>query len=94
VVVEMLVDWIPSARAGGDGMDGDNAVAADTAVFLDSDGNIIISTQGEHLISTIGLSDMIIVHTPDATMVLPKSEAQRVKELVGKVKEKFGNRFL
>jgi mannose-1-phosphate guanylyltransferase len=36
---------------------------------------------------------MIIVHTRDATMVCPKSEAQRVKELVGKVKEKYGERY-
>jgi mannose-1-phosphate guanylyltransferase len=41
----------------------------------------------------IGVSDMIIVHTKDATMVCPKRDAQRVKELVGKVKEKFGNRY-
>ena len=37
---------------------------------------------------------MIIVHTKDATLVCPKSEAQRVKELVAKVKEKFGDRYL
>ena len=37
---------------------------------------------------------MIIVHTKDATLVCPKSEAQRVKELVGKVKEKFGGKYL
>jgi hypothetical protein len=33
------------------------------------------------------------VHTSDATLVCPKSEAQRVKELVAKVKEKFGNQY-
>jgi mannose-1-phosphate guanylyltransferase len=42
----------------------------------------------------IGISDMIVVHTRDATMVCPKGEAQRVKELVGKVKEKYGDRYL
>jgi mannose-1-phosphate guanylyltransferase len=73
--------------------DHDNAVDAASTAFLDSDGNIIISTDPQHLISTIGLSDMIIVHTRDATLVCPKGEAQRVKELVAKVKEKFGNRY-
>jgi mannose-1-phosphate guanylyltransferase len=99
VVVEMPVQWLDvgswPALAETLAMDEhDNATAADTAVFLDSDGNIVISTQPGHLLSTIGLSDMIIVHTADTTMVLPKSEAQRVKELVGKVKEKYGDRFL
>jgi mannose-1-phosphate guanylyltransferase len=46
-------------------------------------------TPGHH----VGISDMIIVHTRDATMVCPKSEAQRVKELVAKVKEKYGERY-
>jgi mannose-1-phosphate guanylyltransferase len=62
-------------------------------VFLDSDGNIVISQEPQHLVKAIGVSDMIIDHTKDATLVCPKSEAQRVKELVGKVKEKFGDRY-
>ena len=58
--------------------------------LVNSSGNIIISTDPEHLISTIGLSEMIIVHTKDATLVCPKQESQRVKDLVGRVKEKYG----
>ena len=34
----------------------DNAVDAPTGVFLDSDDNIVISTDPEHLVSTIGVS--------------------------------------
>src|SRR4051812_30138765 len=98
VVVEMPVKWLDvgswPALSETLAMDEhDNAVDCNTCFFLDSDGNIVISTDPEHLISTIGLSDMIIVHTKDATLVCPKGEAQRVKELVGKVKEKFGNRY-
>jgi mannose-1-phosphate guanylyltransferase len=36
---------------------------------------------------------MIVVHTKDATMVCPKSESQRVKEMVAKLKDKYGNKF-
>jgi hypothetical protein len=36
---------------------------------------------------------MIIVHTKDVTLVCHKQEAQRVKELLAKVKEKFGNDY-
>jgi hypothetical protein len=31
-----------------------------------------------------------VVHTPDVTMVCPKTEAQKVKELVDRVKERTG----
>ena len=71
-----------------------NAVDCRRVRLLDSDDNIVISEDPEHLVSTIGVSDMIIVHTKDATLVCPKSESQRVKDLVGKVKEKFGEKFL
>jgi hypothetical protein len=37
---------------------------------------------------------MVIVHTRDATMICSKGDAQRVKELVGKVKEKYGEKYL
>jgi mannose-1-phosphate guanylyltransferase len=70
-----------------------NATAAQCYVFLDSDDNVIVSQDPEHLISTIGISDMIIVHTKDATLVCPKQEAQRVKELLGRVIEKYGQKY-
>jgi mannose-1-phosphate guanylyltransferase len=61
--------------------------------MVDSDDNIVISEDPAHLITTVGISDMIIVHTRDATLVCPKTEAQRVKELVAKVREKYGERY-
>ncbi len=36
---------------------------------------------------------MIVVHASDVTLICPKDQAQRVKELLGKVKEKFGDKF-
>ncbi len=40
------------------------------------------------MVTLLGVSDMVVVHTKDATMICPKSEAQRVKELVAAVKQK------
>jgi mannose-1-phosphate guanylyltransferase len=98
MTVEMPVQWLdigswPALAETISVDDHDNAVDAETAVLLDSDNNIVISHDPGHLISTIGLSDMIIIHTPDATLICPKNEAQRVKDLVGKVKDKFGDKF-
>lgn len=98
-VVEMDIQWLdigswPALAETLRADDHDNAVDAGSFVLLNSDNNIIISEDPEHLISTIGLSDMIIVHSRDATLVCPKREAQRVKELAMKVKEKYGDRYL
>jgi mannose-1-phosphate guanylyltransferase len=98
-VVEMPVQWLdvgswPALAETLNTDEHNNASDCQACVFIDSDDNIIISEDPQHLISTIGLSDMIIVHTRDATLVCPKNEAQRVKELVGRVKEKYPGKFL
>jgi mannose-1-phosphate guanylyltransferase len=97
-VVEMPVQWLDvgSWTSLAETLPTDehnNAIECPATLLIDSDDNIILSTAPDHLISTIGVSDMIIVHTPDATMICPKNESQRVKDLVGKIKEKFGERF-
>jgi len=37
---------------------------------------------GERLIATIGLRDMVVVDTPDATLVTPKEKVQEVRKIV------------
>lgn len=98
IVVEMPVEWLdvgswPALAETLPTDEHNNAIDCPTGVFLDSDDNVIISQDPQHLISTIGLSDMIIVHARDVTLVCPKEQAQRVKELVAKVKEKYGEKF-
>jgi mannose-1-phosphate guanylyltransferase len=98
-VVELPVQWldIGSWPALAETMKVDehnNAISAKSFVYLDSDDNVIVSQDPEHLISVIGIIDMVIVHTRDVTLVCPKQDAQRVKELLGKVKEQYGPKFL
>jgi len=99
VVVEMPVQWLdvgswPALAETLHTDEQDNATDCPTAIFLDSDGNIVVSTSPDHLVSLIGVSDMIIVHTADATLICPKADAQRVKEMVNKVREKYGEKYL
>jgi mannose-1-phosphate guanylyltransferase len=98
VVVEMPIKWLdvgswPALSETLTLDEHDNATDCRACIFLDSDGNIIINDDPDHLISMIGMSDMIVVHTRDATLVCSKDDAQRVKDLVGKVKEKFGGKY-
>jgi mannose-1-phosphate guanylyltransferase len=99
VVVEMPVQWLdigswPALAETLKLDEHDNAFDADAIVAVDSDSNIIVCRHPNHLVALIGVSDLIVVQTPDATLVCPKEEAQRVKELVGKVKEKFGDKYV
>ena len=49
-------------------------------VDLDSRDSIIYADR--RLVATIGLSDMVVVDTPDATLVCPKERSQDVKKVV------------
>jgi mannose-1-phosphate guanylyltransferase len=44
-------------------------------------GNIVVNADG-HLTALVGVDDLIVVQTPDATLVCPKGKAQEIKGLV------------
>ncbi len=54
---------------------------------LDSRHVLAVSDDPNHTITTVGCTDLVIVHTKDATLVCPHSETQRVKELAQEVDE-------
>ena len=98
-VVEMPVEWLdvgswPALAETLETDEEDNAIDAAATALLNSDANIIVSRDGAHLIALIGVSDMVVVHTPDCTLVCPKAEAERVKDLLEKVViRKFGEKY-
>lgn len=56
--------------------------------------DMIVRTDDDHLIVTIGMHDTIVVHTPDATLVAPKSEEERVREVVKQLTELGHRQYL
>ncbi len=65
----------------GDGNVGNSGVSA-----LEASDNIVFSTQKRH-VALLGVSDLIVVDTPDALLVCSRHEAERIKQIVGKVPE-------
>jgi len=53
-------------------------------VDIDSTNTIVYS--GDRLVATLGVEDLIVVDTTDATLVLPKSRAQDVRQVVDALK--------
>lgn len=60
---------------------GDN----DKVIQIDSKNSMIYSSN--RMIALVGLDNMIVIETPDAILVCPKDKAQKVKELVNKLKK-------
>jgi mannose-1-phosphate guanylyltransferase len=66
---------------------------AGPAVTVDARGNILYS-EGKTLIAAVGVEDLVIVATDDAVLVLPKSRAQDVREIVEALKKTNRKEFL
>jgi mannose-1-phosphate guanylyltransferase len=52
---------------------------------LDAHDNVLVSTGP--IVSVVGVDDLVVVATPDAVLVVPKDQAQRVKEVVAGIRE-------
>ena len=54
----------------------------------------IVRTDAKHLVATLGVSDLIIVHTPDATLVANKHDEEAVRELVKQLEARGWTEYL
>jgi mannose-1-phosphate guanylyltransferase/mannose-6-phosphate isomerase len=64
--------------------DADGNVRQGRGVDIESRGSIVYST--DRLVATLGVEDLIVVDTADATLVLPKDRAQDVRQVVDALK--------
>jgi mannose-1-phosphate guanylyltransferase len=54
----------------------------------------IVRTSDDHLIVTLGLTDCIIVHTPDATLVANRRDEESVRKIVKLLEERGWTEYL
>ena len=54
----------------------------------------VISTDSEHLVATLGVNDLIIVHTGDATLVANRKDEESMRELVKRMEQLGWKEFL
>lgn len=71
-----------------------NSYSIENSLLIDSHNSLLASENKEHLIAGIGLEDLIVIHTPKATMICPKDRDQDIKKLYNAVKKKYGDDFI
>lgn len=54
----------------------------------------IVRTDDSHLVVTLGLKDLIVVHTPDATLVANKHDEESIRQLVKILEERGWREYL
>ena len=71
-----------------------NAIGPGRPVLLDTHGTLMASSDPGHVIATVGCEDLIIIHTPDATLVCRADQAENIKAPHKLVGEKCGQDLL
>lgn len=64
------------------------------SLHLDSRNVVVVSEDSRHLVATIGVEDLVVVHAPDATLICRREDAQRLRELVERIKSQYGDEYL
>jgi mannose-1-phosphate guanylyltransferase len=65
--------------------DAEGNVTEGDVIALDSRDSLIMSK--DRLVTTLGVSDLIVIDTPDALLVADKNHIQDVKKIVGRIKD-------
>jgi mannose-1-phosphate guanylyltransferase len=97
LVIEMGCKWVDlgswTALEGVIEPDANgNVLAAPRTVELNARNNVLVS-EDDHLIATFGVEDLVVVHSPEATLICRKQDASALKELVAKVGDGFGQEY-
>ena len=72
------LERLVGAGIGVDGDDAENAVVGD-ALTVDATGNVVA---GDKHVSLVGVDDLVVAAYDDRVLVVPKDQAQRVREVV------------
>lgn len=82
-----LADVIKSDENG-------NVVVAGASELLDCCNSIIVTEDKGHLIAAIGLQDLVIAHTPDATLVCHIRQTEQLRTLLELMEQHGRTKFL
>jgi mannose-1-phosphate guanylyltransferase len=92
VTVEMDLSWLDvgSWPSYGETLTPDEtgnrlggALTNQTGVLVQSKGNLVVSSDAKHTVALLGCDNLIVVHTPEATLVMPREKAEELKNLHG-----------
>jgi len=97
LVVEAALDWDDvgtfEAVARRAARDEQGNQRRGEAEFLDATGNLV-ENDTEGLVVISGVSDLLVVRTRDAVLVLPRKDSQRVKDVVRHLEERGMSEYL
>lgn len=73
--------------------DADRNASSGTVVMRAAENNVVINTDHGSLVALLGVADLVVVRTPEITVVTDRDHAEQIKDLVSDVVMTFGDRF-
>jgi len=73
--------------------DGSGNARYGASELVKATGNTVVNDQDGHLVALMGVENLVVVHTKDATLICSRDSAQDLKELVKQVGEREGPSF-
>ncbi len=86
-----LGGWSAVARQRGGDAEGNTIVGRHVGIGTT---NSIVRSDDGHLVVTIGLDDLLVVHTPDATLVATRAREEQVRQAVAELEKRGWSEFL
>jgi mannose-1-phosphate guanylyltransferase len=86
-----LGGWQSLSRLRGNDVHGNTIIGRHLG--LETKGSIV-RTDDDHLVVTLGVSDMIVVHTPNATLVANRHDEEKIRQVVKDLEARGWNEYL
>ncbi len=86
-----LGGWSAVARQLGGNAEGNTIVGRHLGI---DSVRTIVHGSDDHLVVTMGLEDMLVVHTPDATLVANRAHEEAVRRVVAELEKRGWHEFL
>ena len=86
-----LGGWSAVARQRGEDAEGNTVVGRHLGI---ESARTIVHAGADHLVVTMGLTDMLVVHTPDATLVAHRAHEEAVRKVVAELEKRGWTEFL
>ncbi len=74
--------------------DDDGNTVDGRGLAVDTTDSLVMNTDEGHVVAVLGVTGLVVVHTPDATLVTTLEHAEQVKGLVARVAETAGPEFV
>lgn len=86
-----LGGWSAVARQRGADAEGNTIAGRHLGIATT---NSVVQTAGDHLVVTVGLENILVVHTSDATLVADRSREEAVRKVVAELESRGWNEYL